>query len=451
MKTQRFMKTLHHLLLLVLIGVLSISTAAMAAPGNDVTVTLDGEQVSFDQPPVIQDGRTLVPMRAIFEAMGASVDWDGATRTVTSVRDDVTIVLTIDSNAMVKNDQVIALEVPAQIQNGRTLVPLRAIADAFGADVHWDGATRSVTIVSDADTPEEPAEPFSALAYERYPGDENAPDWMVQYQLKEFYYYVYEHGDKEPYEGKILADKVYVTRPSDMTVEQWETLKTYYADKEVPSYLVHEGGAAWDDFANWRYERSWPDTVYYWIALDNPNDTSDSSTNFVQEFMDVYLWSLYKNMLNDNPAGGSTINLVPNIPTTLAYERYPGDENAPDWMVRHITEVDQYFYKEVYVTKPADMTSSEWESLKDYWRDKERPGVLPGGLFDNRTYPMYVDNYGSINIDFVQKYMNQYIYGLYNYMANDMSDGIANDMSGNRELSYGPWYLEGSGWRTSVW
>ena len=53
MKTQRFIKTLHHLLLLVLIGVLSISTAAMAAPGNDVTVTLDGEKVSFDQPPVI--------------------------------------------------------------------------------------------------------------------------------------------------------------------------------------------------------------------------------------------------------------------------------------------------------------------------------------------------------------------------------------------------------------
>lgn len=451
MKTQRFMKTLHHLLLLVLIGVLSISTAAMAAPGNDVTVTLDGEQVSFDQPPVIQDGRTLVPMRAIFEAMGASVDWDGATRTVTSVRDDVTIVLTIDSNAMVKNDQVIALEVPAQIQNGRTLVPLRAIADAFGADVHWDGATRSVTIVSDADTPEEPAEPFSALAYERYPGDENAPDWMVQYRLTEYYYHShYSENMGEDYEGKLLADAVYVTRPSDMTVEQWETMKEYYADKEAPTCLYHESGTSMDDFDNWYYARSWPDTVHYWISLDGDEYSDDPTTNFVQDYMDQYMWVLYKNMVNGNPAGGNGINLVPNIPKALAYERYLGDENAPDWMVRHITEVDQYFYKEVYVTKPADMTSSEWETLKDYWRDKERPGVLPGGVFDNLTYPLYVYNTGSVNIDYVQTYLDGYIYRLYNYMVNDMNDGIANDMNGDKALRYTGDWITGD-WRTTIW
>lgn len=107
---------------------------------------LNGVELTCDQPLVIDSGRTLVPLRAIFEGLGASVAWDGATRTVTSTLDDTTVVMTVDSAVMYKNDQVLTLDVPAKIVNGRTMVPVRAVGEAFGADVRWDGATRTVYV-----------------------------------------------------------------------------------------------------------------------------------------------------------------------------------------------------------------------------------------------------------------------------------------------------------------
>lgn len=111
-----------------------------------IPVILNGVELACDQPPLIVDGRTLVPLRAIFEGLGASVDWDGATRTVMSTLDDTTVVMTVDSAVMYKNDQAVTLDVPAKIVNGRTMVPVRAVGEAFGADVRWDGATRTVYV-----------------------------------------------------------------------------------------------------------------------------------------------------------------------------------------------------------------------------------------------------------------------------------------------------------------
>ena len=117
------------------------------APVDDnVTVTLNGQAISFDQPPIIVDSRTLVPLRAIFEAMGAEVEWIQASQTVTAAKDDIAISLQIGSNKLYKNGEVIELDVPAQVVNERTLVPVRAISEAFGAEVDWDNDTRTVII-----------------------------------------------------------------------------------------------------------------------------------------------------------------------------------------------------------------------------------------------------------------------------------------------------------------
>jgi len=116
-------------------------------PANDeIKVLLNGEAISFDQPPIIENGRTLVPLRAIFEAMGADVEWDNATRTVTAELDGVNISLTIGSNILYRNGEAVTLDVPAKIEGGRTLVPVRAIAESFGAEVGWVQSTRTVTI-----------------------------------------------------------------------------------------------------------------------------------------------------------------------------------------------------------------------------------------------------------------------------------------------------------------
>lgn len=115
-------------------------------PQPVICVSVGEKGVSFDQPPILDNGRTLVPLRAIFEALGASVQWNGASQTVTSVKGSTEISLQIGSTAMHVNGTVKTLDVPAKIINGRTLVPVRAVSEAFGCKVGWNQSTQTVTI-----------------------------------------------------------------------------------------------------------------------------------------------------------------------------------------------------------------------------------------------------------------------------------------------------------------
>ncbi len=111
-----------------------------------ISVRLDGKKVYFDQLPTIVNDRTLVPLRAIFEALNAEVEWNGAIRTVTATKGDTVVVLTIDSTTPTVNGETQTLDAPAMIINSRTMVPARFVAQSFGADVDWDGTTRTVII-----------------------------------------------------------------------------------------------------------------------------------------------------------------------------------------------------------------------------------------------------------------------------------------------------------------
>ncbi len=124
---------------------------------SDITVILNGQQLSFDQPPVIIGGSTLVPMRAIFEALGATVSWDAASQMVTATKGDTSIKLIIGLGTAQVNGHETALSQPAQIIGGRTMVPLRFVAEALQAEVKWDGTTRTITInLEDSGTTELP-------------------------------------------------------------------------------------------------------------------------------------------------------------------------------------------------------------------------------------------------------------------------------------------------------
>ncbi len=133
---------------LTFVILISFTTFAFADE-NEITVTVDCSKVIFDQQPIILEGRTLVPLRAIFEKLGAEVTWDDSTKTATAVKDDITIKIQNQNNIMTKNSQNIMLDVPAQIINSRTLVPVRAISEAFGCSVDWFSDTRTVTVLSD--------------------------------------------------------------------------------------------------------------------------------------------------------------------------------------------------------------------------------------------------------------------------------------------------------------
>ena len=111
-----------------------------------ISVTINGIKIAFDQTPIIKENRTLVPLRAIFEAMNATVDWNDATKTVTSTKGNTSVSMTIGQDIFYKNGEVIQLDVPAQIVGGRTLIPVRAIAESFDCEVKWDSETQTVII-----------------------------------------------------------------------------------------------------------------------------------------------------------------------------------------------------------------------------------------------------------------------------------------------------------------
>jgi len=113
---------------------------------DGISVTIDGEDVKFDVIPVIEDGRVLVPMRKIFEELGAEVKWDADTSTVIATKDETIIKLTIGDEDALINEEIFELDVAAKIVDGRTLVPIRFIGESFGYDVTWNGDMQLVEI-----------------------------------------------------------------------------------------------------------------------------------------------------------------------------------------------------------------------------------------------------------------------------------------------------------------
>lgn len=111
-----------------------------------IKIVVNGKNISLDAPPVIVNDRTLVPVRAIFEALNANVLWEAHTRTVTAYGKGKTIKMVIDESYFTKDETTIPLDAPAQIINDRTMVPTRAVAEALDCDVSWDGATRTVYV-----------------------------------------------------------------------------------------------------------------------------------------------------------------------------------------------------------------------------------------------------------------------------------------------------------------
>lgn len=122
----------------------------LSAPvSSDIIVTVNGEQVQFkNQEPIIKDDRTLVPVRGVFEAMGANVDWLQEAQKVVVNTASVNITLTLNSDIYYVNGEAKTLDVPATLINDRTMVPIRAISESLGCNVEWDNANRVVVITT---------------------------------------------------------------------------------------------------------------------------------------------------------------------------------------------------------------------------------------------------------------------------------------------------------------
>ena len=129
---------------------------ADAEPLNLGSVIVKDNLIKFDAPPYIKGGRTLVPVRAITEGLGAEVSWDEATQSVTITKDGKVVVMNIGSGTVTVDGVPAVMDVPAEIACSRTYVPLRFLAEIYGLDVSWDGDTETIEIGEQV-SPEVPA------------------------------------------------------------------------------------------------------------------------------------------------------------------------------------------------------------------------------------------------------------------------------------------------------
>lgn len=177
------------LILLCLCMMVLLSMPAAAA--DQITVTVNGEKINFDQHPIIENDRTLVPVRFIFEALGATVEWVPATETVIAYQGSHRVVLQIGSYRMLQGGKTVLLDAAPRLVNDRTLVPLRAISEAFGAVVEWLEESKTVVITVDQTQPEQGTDLTPS------PQPEQSPDALPGLQETDFEKQVFQLVNQE--------------------------------------------------------------------------------------------------------------------------------------------------------------------------------------------------------------------------------------------------------------
>ncbi len=137
---------------IILIMMLVVLTASPVLAEQNVTVIINNEAVDFDVPPQLINSRTMVPMRKIFETLGAGVEWHGESQLIIATKNELIITMTIGdekmnvTNVISGETKVIILDSVPVLINGRTLVPARAISESLGYNVAWLEDTRTVEI-----------------------------------------------------------------------------------------------------------------------------------------------------------------------------------------------------------------------------------------------------------------------------------------------------------------
>lgn len=132
----------------IMIVSMLFQTQVQAAP--TISIYINGVKLSTDQAPMMIGNRAMLPLRAIFEALDAKVLWNQKAQTVTAIKDGTTIVLKIGSKAAKINNSSVNLDVPAQSKQGRTMVPVRFVSEAMGDEVVWNKSSSSVFITTSA-------------------------------------------------------------------------------------------------------------------------------------------------------------------------------------------------------------------------------------------------------------------------------------------------------------
>jgi len=179
-------------LLALAVAIVLVLAPLTAQAYDPISVTINGVQVQFtDQHPVIVEDRTLVPVGGVFAALGFTPSWDSEARTATLISPEFTIVITIGSAVFTTNGVQHALDVPADIINERTMLPLRALLESIGIlpeNIGWNSYARAITVVTATPDGETSPPATGAAAFV------GTWDWVIGSATTEAYYVLNANG-----------------------------------------------------------------------------------------------------------------------------------------------------------------------------------------------------------------------------------------------------------------
>ncbi|WP_051569359.1 protease complex subunit PrcB family protein [Alkaliphilus transvaalensis] len=243
-------------LLLSFIMIFTLSVPASAS-NHEIKVRLNGELVTFDVPPILVEGRVLVPTRGLFEKLGAKVLWDSGNSTVTIETDDQIVILQIDNKQATisfpsasKEAIIVTLDAPPQVINGRTMVPLRFLSEVLGTTPNWDSTSNTVNIVSPelSKPSEELGKPvnFTEVSSDELYKNKELLDWYTEKSYTKGIYsieiggkhYVLVSAGERPSGGySLIVDGVYNLKNNKTYVEA--ILQTPAPDEIVTQALTY--------------------------------------------------------------------------------------------------------------------------------------------------------------------------------------------------------------------
>lgn len=201
----------------------ALNITALAEKLPDVTLVVDGVVAKTDVPPVIEDGRTLVPVRALFESLDAKVGWNAKTKKITIVYGETEILLFAESVVAIVDNLYKELDVPARIIDSRTMIPVRFVSESLDFKVDWDDKTRTVTVKTKPDEDEkETVKTTNYLTGVSVKTGSNTTEITIK-----------GVGEAEVYTMKLQSPNRYVFDFDDTTLDTSKTTYTAEDDKYI--------------------------------------------------------------------------------------------------------------------------------------------------------------------------------------------------------------------------
>lgn len=232
-----------------------------------IEVIIDGQVFRPNVSPITEQSRVLVPMRSIFEALGATVEWENTTRTVTGTKEDTVVVLQIDNKEARMNNEIVMLDVAPKIVSNSTMIPLRFIATALGAEIDWNGQLQSVTIVTNEDT----ALKHPKVAWEHGSTPANVYDVGNEVQKDGWLYFVDTNGRDASGLYKMRPDGTELTKLSNLMGQHINVYKDhmYFVSGSAKLHSVRTDGM---NEQNLKHRVEFPHLVDNWMYYSNLND-----------------------------------------------------------------------------------------------------------------------------------------------------------------------------------